>query len=254
MKISRFIFPAGDQPARVYHARRLLLVGVLSMSVGMVAVTPWRQPPSTEAAQVRTPVLTLPGPPMREVGSEVDLTSDEPLEDADAEAGADGAEGEGEDAGEPGGTGESGAEGGDGPALPDPAASATPPPARSSSTGKPASGATAEKPGGTTAKPCPTPSQPSQPSQPSKPQPSPTPPPSTPPPAGTGTLKAGDSGPRVSRLQEFLFLQGFTFVRVTGLYDDATVRGVAKLQSDRGITGDPSGVFGPHTAARVGQF
>lgn len=242
MKIRRFIFPAGDQPARVYHARRLLLVGALSMSVGMVAVTPWREGTSAEAAPVRTPVLTLPGPPTREIGPGSDQAPAEPPVTADDDHGTDGSDGDSEgDGTDDGGAGIE--------AVPAPSAAPTQAPVRPSTpAGRPASGG-AQQPTGTTSKP----SCPARP-QPSKPSPNPTPPTATPPPANSGTLKAGDSGPRVSRLQQFLFLQGFTFVRVTGTYDDATVRGVAKLQSDRGITGDPSGVFGPNTAARVGAF
>ncbi|GGZ72244.1 hypothetical protein GCM10010371_35080 [Streptomyces subrutilus] len=72
------------------------------------------------------------------------------------------------------------------------------------------------------------------------------------PPAGAGTLRPGDGGAEVRALQERLQGQGFTYVSVTGLYDDRTRRGAARLQSDRGITGDPEGVYGPATRAAFG--
>ncbi len=63
------------------------------------------------------------------------------------------------------------------------------------------------------------------------------------------SLRRGDVGPDVHRLQQFLFGQGFTYVSASGVFDEATVRGVAQYQRNRGITGDPSGVFGPATSA-----
>ena len=66
-----------------------------------------------------------------------------------------------------------------------------------------------------------------------------------------GTLRAGDRGPAVAQLQRLLFAQGFTYVTVDGDYDAATVRGVAQLQQDRDLTGDPSGVYGPATRAAL---
>ncbi|MET3986938.1 peptidoglycan-binding domain-containing protein [Streptomyces sp. PvR034] len=76
-------------------------------------------------------------------------------------------------------------------------------------------------------------------------------PPGTPAPAG-GTLRPGDTGAEVRALQERLFAQGFTFVSLTGVYDEQTRRGVVKFQSDRGLTGDPTGVYGPQTRAAMG--
>lgn len=66
-----------------------------------------------------------------------------------------------------------------------------------------------------------------------------------------GTLRPGDSGPAVVRLQQLLFGQGFTYVQVTGVYDEATTRGVTQLQQDRDLTGDPPGVYGPVTRASL---
>ncbi|MFI1367121.1 peptidoglycan-binding domain-containing protein [Streptomyces griseochromogenes] len=63
----------------------------------------------------------------------------------------------------------------------------------------------------------------------------------------THSLGRGDVGSDVKRLQRFLFGQGFTYVPVSGVFDDATFRGVAQYQRNRGITGDPPGVFGPAT-------
>ncbi|WP_052434364.1 peptidoglycan-binding domain-containing protein [Streptacidiphilus melanogenes] len=69
--------------------------------------------------------------------------------------------------------------------------------------------------------------------------------------AADGTLRPGDRGPAVVRLQQLLFQQGFTYVAVTGVYDAATTRGVTQLQQDRGITGDPTGVYGPRSRAAL---
>ncbi|MFJ5807165.1 peptidoglycan-binding protein [Streptomyces sp. NPDC093093] len=79
---------------------------------------------------------------------------------------------------------------------------------------------------------------------------SPSRPPSASPGNGTsGTLKPGDRGSEVRALQERLHGQGFTYVSTTGVYDEQTRRGVAQLQSDRSITGDPRGIYGPATRA-----
>ncbi|MFD9153504.1 peptidoglycan-binding protein, partial [Streptomyces goshikiensis] len=67
-----------------------------------------------------------------------------------------------------------------------------------------------------------------------------------------GTLRPGDRGPEVRALQERLHGQGFTYVKVNGVYDGRTRRGVAQLQSDRGISGDPQGVYGPATQEAFG--
>ncbi|MBT2480593.1 peptidoglycan-binding protein [Streptomyces sp. ISL-94] len=89
-------------------------------------------------------------------------------------------------------------------------------------------------------------------SQSAKPTPSPSASTARPTPGAGGTLRPGDRGPEVSDLQARLFGQGFTYVSVTGVYDGQTRRGVAQLQSDRGITGDPKGVYGPATRAAFG--
>ncbi|MEU9942538.1 peptidoglycan-binding domain-containing protein [Streptomyces lavendulae] len=68
----------------------------------------------------------------------------------------------------------------------------------------------------------------------------------------SGTLRPGDSGPEVSELQERLYGQGFTYVSRTGVYDEQTRRGVAQLQRDRDIKGDPRGIYGPATRAAFG--
>ncbi|MFF7198131.1 peptidoglycan-binding protein [Streptomyces sp. NPDC008079] len=65
------------------------------------------------------------------------------------------------------------------------------------------------------------------------------------------TLQAGDTGSDVTDLQRLLFAQGITYVSPTGVYDDATVRGVTQIQRDRGITCDPTGVYGPCTRAAL---
>ncbi|UQW99769.1 peptidoglycan-binding protein [Streptomyces sp. RerS4] len=73
-----------------------------------------------------------------------------------------------------------------------------------------------------------------------------------PPVDASGTLRRGDSGPQVRALQERLYGQGFTYVSPTGVYDKQTERGVAQLQRDRDIKGDPRGVYGPATRAAFG--
>ncbi|MFF4420748.1 peptidoglycan-binding protein [Streptomyces sp. NPDC001549] len=72
------------------------------------------------------------------------------------------------------------------------------------------------------------------------------------PPSSSGTLRMGDSGPEVRALQELLRAQGFTYVSVTGVYDNQTKRGVGQLQRDRSLKGDPPGVYGPATQAAMG--
>ncbi len=70
-------------------------------------------------------------------------------------------------------------------------------------------------------------------------------------PASSATLRMGDSGPEVRALQELLHGQGFTYVSVTGVFDNQTKRGVSQLQRDRSIKGDPNGVYGPATRAAM---
>lgn len=64
-----------------------------------------------------------------------------------------------------------------------------------------------------------------------------------------GTLSPGDRGAEVRALQERLHAQGFTYVSVTGVYDEQTRRGVLQLQQNRSIEGDRPGVYGPATRA-----
>ncbi|MET9603677.1 peptidoglycan-binding protein [Streptomyces sp. NPDC006512] len=126
-------------------------------------------------------------------------------------------------------------------AEPDPAASAAP-------SGSATAGTPAPAPAASTAPALPTP-------PPTTPAASPRPPTAAPakPAADTsGTLRPGDRGPEVRALQERLYGQGFTYVSTTGVYDGQTQRGVAQLQRDRGIKGDPHGVYGPATRAAFG--
>ncbi|MFI7355658.1 peptidoglycan-binding protein [Streptomyces avidinii] len=100
------------------------------------------------------------------------------------------------------------------------------------------------------------PAAPSSPSSPAATGRTPEPPsaPSTPapgPPGSSGTLRMGDTGPEVRALQELLHGQGFTYVSVTGVFDNQTKRGVSQLQRDRSIKGDPNGVYGPATRAAM---
>ncbi|MEU6865748.1 peptidoglycan-binding domain-containing protein [Streptomyces sp. NPDC046876] len=99
-------------------------------------------------------------------------------------------------------------------------------------------------------------SAPASPSTSPSPSAKPTPQTSAPAPAQaaakSGTLRMGDRGAEVSALQQRLYGQGFTYVSVTGVYDGQTKRGVAQLQRDRDIKGDPTGVYGPATRAAFG--
>ncbi|MGW0780432.1 peptidoglycan-binding domain-containing protein [Streptomyces sp. NPDC002913] len=61
------------------------------------------------------------------------------------------------------------------------------------------------------------------------------------------TLSLGDRGDAVLALQRLLFNQGFTYVAESGVYDTSTRRGVDQFQRDRGLNGDPYGVYGPAT-------
>ncbi|MEU9256478.1 peptidoglycan-binding protein [Streptomyces sp. NPDC048270] len=108
------------------------------------------------------------------------------------------------------------------------------------------SGAPSAKAGGSASPGAPTPA--------AGPSPKATPSPSAPaaePSGPPGTLRMGDRGPEVRALQELLFGQGFTYVSITGVYDGQTKRGVSQLQRDRGIKGDPQGVYGPATRAAL---
>ncbi|MFF3160188.1 peptidoglycan-binding protein [Streptomyces sp. NPDC057910] len=66
------------------------------------------------------------------------------------------------------------------------------------------------------------------------------------------TLRPGDRGDEVLRLQRLLFGQGFTFVAETAVYDGPTRQGVEKLQRERGLKDDPSGICGPSTGKALG--
>ncbi|MFZ3495532.1 peptidoglycan-binding protein [Streptomyces sp. 5.8] len=70
-------------------------------------------------------------------------------------------------------------------------------------------------------------------------------------PGGGRTLSPGDRGAAVRALQEQLYAQGFTYVSVTGVYDEQTRRGVMQLQQNRSIEGDPLGIYGPATRAAL---
>lgn len=88
---------------------------------------------------------------------------------------------------------------------------------------------------------------------PSTSRPKPTGPTGTRPTPGAGTLGPGDRGAEVRALQERLHAQGFTYVSLTGVYDEQTRRGVLQLQQNRSIEGDPPGIYGPATRAAFGS-
>lgn len=67
------------------------------------------------------------------------------------------------------------------------------------------------------------------------------------PPAGPATVRRGQSGPAVRRLQRRLRAHGFASVRVTGFFGIATARAVRRFQRKHHLTID--GVAGPQTWA-----
>ncbi|GAA3115402.1 hypothetical protein GCM10020254_72550 [Streptomyces goshikiensis] len=71
-------------------------------------------------------------------------------------------------------------------------------------------------------------------------------------PPGAGRCARGTADPRCGPSRSGSTGRGFTYVVVNGVYDGRTRRGVAQLQSDRGISGDPQGVYGPATRAAFG--
>ncbi|MEU2389928.1 peptidoglycan-binding domain-containing protein [Streptomyces sp. NPDC007369] len=65
-------------------------------------------------------------------------------------------------------------------------------------------------------------------------------------PKGT-TLRHGDSGPEVEKLQRLLAAEGLYRGKFNGKYDDRTENAVAWFQWENDIEGDPAGVYGPQT-------
>ncbi|MFD7629862.1 peptidoglycan-binding protein [Streptomyces sp. NPDC059851] len=61
------------------------------------------------------------------------------------------------------------------------------------------------------------------------------------------TLRHGDSGAEVEKLQRLLAAQGLYRGKYTGKYDDRTENAVAWFQWQYDIEGDPEGVYGPQT-------
>ncbi|MFD3680493.1 peptidoglycan-binding protein, partial [Streptomyces sp. NPDC058613] len=140
------------------------------------------------------------------------------------------------------------------PVLPqrNPGAAADDPVADDPTADGPATGAAPEATPSTRATPAPAGTASSSPAPSPSGSRDPKPPPSAsaaPRPADDGTLRPGDRGAEVRALQQRLHGQGFTYVTVNGVYDAQTRRGVAQLQSDRGIEGDPKGIYGPATQA-----
>ncbi|WP_424215230.1 peptidoglycan-binding protein [Streptomyces sp. BI20] len=118
------------------------------------------------------------------------------------------------------------------PSSPTPTRSATPTPSRSAPASASAS-ASAEPTPSATPEARPTPTRPGRTA------------------TAEGTLRPGDDGDAVRGLQGLLYGQGFTYVERTGEYDEDTRRGVEQFQRDRGLTGDPYGVYGPTTRAAL---
>ncbi|MEU8434575.1 peptidoglycan-binding domain-containing protein [Streptomyces sp. NPDC029216] len=68
-----------------------------------------------------------------------------------------------------------------------------------------------------------------------------------PPPAKPATLRPGDSGPEVLKLQRLLSDQGLYDGRFDGRYGRAVERAVEDFQVEYGVYEDPWGVYGPAT-------
>jgi len=69
-------------------------------------------------------------------------------------------------------------------------------------------------------------------------------------PGGTGTLKSGDSGPDIEKVQSKLHQWGYYSGPVDGVFGQATVDAVILFQKRNGIT--PDGIVGPDTAKAIG--
>ncbi|MFF4367179.1 peptidoglycan-binding protein [Streptomyces sp. NPDC001594] len=74
-----------------------------------------------------------------------------------------------------------------------------------------------------------------------------TPAPPPPPPSKAATLRNGDSGPEVLKLQRLLADQGMYNGRFDGRYGRSVERAVEDFQMEFGVYGDPWGVYGPAT-------
>lgn len=61
------------------------------------------------------------------------------------------------------------------------------------------------------------------------------------------TLKYGDSGPEVEKMQRLLAGQGLYRGKINGRFDDRTERAVSDFQWNNEIWEDPDGVYGPAT-------
>ncbi|WP_055589213.1 peptidoglycan-binding domain-containing protein [Peterkaempfera griseoplana] len=70
---------------------------------------------------------------------------------------------------------------------------------------------------------------------------------------GPRTLSLGMSGPDVEDLQRRLRRAWIYRGKPTGQYDQRTADAVAQFQQSRNIQGDPRGVYGPNTRARLEQ-
>ncbi|MFG2617735.1 peptidoglycan-binding protein [Streptomyces sp. NPDC048507] len=119
------------------------------------------------------------------------------------------------------------------------AAGATPSRSASASQG---AGASASASRTSAPPPTPTPSR----TRTTSPTPAPPPPP-PPPPAKPATLRSGDSGPEVEKLQRLLASQGYYRGRVDGRYGRSVERAVEDFQYYNGVYEDPRGVYGPAT-------
>lgn len=71
--------------------------------------------------------------------------------------------------------------------------------------------------------------------------------PKPPPPTQAPTLRYGDSGPEVKRLQKLLAAQGLYKGKVNGRFDARVKQAVAEFQVDRDVDDDGRGTYGPAT-------
>ncbi|MCX4778095.1 peptidoglycan-binding domain-containing protein [Streptomyces sp. NBC_01264] len=95
--------------------------------------------------------------------------------------------------------------------------------------------------------PSPTPTRSSTPSTTPSPTPSRPSSPTSRPPSQAPTLRYGDSGPEVEKLQRLLAAQGIYRGKYDGRYGARTESAVSTFQAYNGIDEDPWGVYGPAT-------
>ncbi|MFJ8163407.1 peptidoglycan-binding protein [Streptomyces sp. NPDC096136] len=126
------------------------------------------------------------------------------------------------------------------PTGPAESASASASPSASASASRSATASASPSPSRTSAAPSPSPSaSASRATKPAAPPPAP--------PAKPATLRSGDSGPEVLKLQRLLAEQGMYDGRFDSRYGRSVERAVTDFQIEYGVREDPWGVYGPAT-------